>query len=345
MRIYHNQLNQHLAGQLANVWLVFGDEQWQKQDALTRINQSAVQQGFVEKLTFSADDKFHWQQLMDEYQSMSLFASQRVIEVELLNKVSQSGVSILEKLAEQLHQDTILIFHGAKLDAATTNKKWFKHFSNSGVYLPVYELDNKGLKRWLDTTARQYQLNLPQDSTDLLISLFEGNLLALDQELQKLSILYANQQVSSENINELAIKQAKFNPFQLIDALLAGDLPRCFNILELLKQEGSAAGQIIWFVHKELNTLQKMHLAQENGDSFDVICKSFRIWRNKEMLYKNALSRFTAPAIALATARLADVDLITKTTSDFDPFLLLADVCTSLLHPEVTKNLSLSYEY
>ena len=85
MRIYHNQLNQHLGQPIAKVWLVFGDEPWQKNDALAQIRQASIQQGFSERLSLTADDKFDWQTLVDEYMTMSLFSSQRIIEVECLN--------------------------------------------------------------------------------------------------------------------------------------------------------------------------------------------------------------------------------------------------------------------
>ena len=82
MKIYHNNLQQTLAQSFSPVWLVFGDEPWQKNDSLAKIKKHAQQQGFSEIIRFSSDNKFDWQQLIDEYQSMSLFASQRIIEVE-----------------------------------------------------------------------------------------------------------------------------------------------------------------------------------------------------------------------------------------------------------------------
>lgn len=184
MKIYHNQLASTFTQPLPTVWLVCGDEPWQKNDAIKQIQYTAQQQGYVERLTFTADDKFNWQDLLDEYMAMSLFASQRIIEVELLNKVNDAGTKALLSLVEHLHQDVVLIFHGTKLDAATTNKKWFKSLSSHGVYLPVYDLDTKALRQWLNRQARHYQLNLPAESQALLIDLFEGNVLALDQELQ-----------------------------------------------------------------------------------------------------------------------------------------------------------------
>ena len=50
MRIYHNQLNQTLAKSLAPIWLVFGDEPWQKNDAIFQIKSAAKAQGFDVKI-------------------------------------------------------------------------------------------------------------------------------------------------------------------------------------------------------------------------------------------------------------------------------------------------------
>lgn len=345
MRIYHNQLAKSLSQPMPTVWLIFGDEPWQKNDALRQIQSTAVQQGYSERISLTADKGFDWHGVLDEYLSMSLFASQRVIEVELLVKVDEAAGKVLLSLIEQLHQDVVLILHGAKVDAATTNKKWFKALNDNGIYLPIYDLDPKGLKQWLSRQASQYQVNLPAESQSLLIELFEGNILALDQELQKLSILFANQQVSADEITHLAIKQAKFNPFQLIDTLLLGNTKKCLSILDQLSQEGSPVGQIIWFVHKELKTLKVMLLEQQSGSSFAQLCKKHRIWKNKEPLYKSALSKLNTTSINSAISKLASIDLISKTTSDFDPYLLLSDLIVGLFHPNTYIELPLDYEY
>ena len=345
MRIYHNQLTKSLTQPMPTVWLIFGDEPWQKNDALRQIQSTAIQQGYSERITLTADKGFDWHSVLDEYLAMSLFASQRVIEVELLVKVDEAAGKVLLSLIEQLHQDVVLILHGAKADAATTNKKWFKALNDKGIFLPIYDLDAKNLKQWLIRQASYYQVNLPADSQSLLIELFEGNVLALDQELQKLSILYANQQVSTEEITHLAIKQAKFNPFQLIDALLLGDTKKCLSILDQLNQEGSPIGQIVWFIHKELKTLKAMLNEQSNGSTFAELCKKHRVWKNKEQLYKSALSKTNLKVVNAAISKVASIDLVSKTTSDFDPYLLLSDLIIGLFNPTQYVELSLDYEY
>lgn len=346
MRIYHNQLDNTLKQAFKPVWLVFGDEPWQKNDALEKIKLTAKKQGFDEIIRFSIDDKFDWQVLFQEYQSMSLFSSLRIIEVEFINgKIGDNGAKAIAQLLSLLHNDIQLIFHGPKLDAATQKRKWFKSLEAVGCFLPLYGVEGKQLKLWLNNQARQLQLILHADTVDLLAVLFEGNLPALDQELQKLAILFGQQAISFEEAEQLIIKQAKFNPFQLIDTLLIGDLKKCLAILDQMQHDGSALGQLVWFIHKELSQLYAMLEQLEQGASSNDIFKQYRIWDKKKPLYQYALNNISINNAEQALARLAQVDLLSKTSSDFNAFILLSDVLISLFHQQLSENFSLDYEY
>lgn len=346
MRIYHNQLDNTLKQGFKPIWLVFGDEPWQKNDALEKIKSTAKKQGFDEIIRFSIDDKYDWHELFQEYQSMSLFSSLRIIEIEFINgKIGDNGAKAITQLLTLLHQDIQLIFHGPKLDAATQKRKWFKSLEAAGCFLPLYDIEGKQLKQWLSNQARQLQLNLHTDAIDLMVVLFEGNLPALAQELQKLAILFGQQTISFEEAEQLVIKQAKFNPFQLIDTLLMGDLKKCLAILDQMQHDGSALGQLIWFIHKELSQLYAMLEQIEQGASSNDIFKQYRIWDKKKPVYQYALNNLTLNNVEQALARLAQVDLLSKTSSDFNAFILLSDVLISLFHNKLSENFSLDYEY
>ncbi len=346
MRIYHNQLTTTLNQGFKPVWLIFGDEPWQKNNGLQAIKNSYQQQGFDELIRFSIDDKFDWSLLHQEYQAMSLFSSQRIIELELTtNKLGDKGSKALVEISEHLHPDILLIIYGDKLDAAGQKRKWFKSLESKGCFLPLYDIEGKQLNQWIQRQARENQLNLQHDVILLLAEFFEGNLNALDQELQKLAILFNQQQITVENVEQLLIKQAKFNPFQLIDAMLIGDIKRCIAMLDQLQQDGTAIAQLIWFIHKELKQLITMQEKLVQGESFNQLCKTYRIWDKRKPLYQQALNNMTANNLAHTQARLAEVDLISKTSSEFNSFILLADVMVCLYHGETMKNYSLNYEY
>jgi DNA polymerase-3 subunit delta len=346
MRIYHNQLSSTLNQGFKPIWLVFGDEPWQKNNSLNTIKQHCQQQGFNETIRYSVDDKFDWNILVQEYQSMSLFSAQRIIEIELVTgKIADAGSKILLKMSEAFHQDVQLIFHGPKIDAAGQKRKWFKTVESLGCFLPLYDLEGKQLTQWLQNQTRQLQLNLHPDVFPLMIELFEGNLPALEQELQKCVLLFGQQVITQEDAERLMIKQAKFNPFQVVDALLKGDIAKCIAMLEQLQQEGTAAGQLIWFIHKELNQLYDMLELLSQGESTANLYKKYRIWDKKKPLYQHALKHISKENILQAQSRLTQVDLLSKTSSEFNAFILLADVCISLYHGQITKNFSLDYEY
>ncbi|WP_286233141.1 DNA polymerase III subunit delta [Thalassotalea sediminis] len=346
MRIYHNQLTATLGKPPLPVWLIFGDEPWQKTNSIFTIKQHFQQQGFEEIIQFSVDDKFDWTQLVQEYQAMSLFSSLRIIELELLTtKIGDTGSKILTELAQQLVPDVLLLIHGNKLDGATQKRKWFKALESNGAYLPLYDIEGKHLQQWIQKQSRAYQLNMLPDVVFMLAELFEGNLNALDQELQKLSILFGQQLITTEQAQQLMIKQAKFNPFQLIDAMLQGDMAKCISMLDQLQHDGTAAGQLLWFIHKEIKQLNQMQEQLSSGQDIAAVFKEFRIWEKRKPLYQKALNTVSSKHMALALSRIADVDLTMKTSSDFNPFVLITDVITTLYHGEVTTELSLNYEY
>jgi DNA polymerase-3 subunit delta len=81
------------------------------------------------------------------------------------------------------------------------------------------------------------------------------------------------------------------------------------------------------------------------GSNIDDIFKQYRIWDKKKPLYQHALNNITLVNAEQALARLAQVDLLSKTSSDFNAFILLSDVFISLFHDEISQNFSLDYEY
>ena len=346
MRIYHNQLSNHLQQDCKPVWLVFGDEPWQKIDSLNQIKNHAASQGFSEVVRLTADDKFDWSKLIEEFQSMSLFASQRIIELEIPNgKVGIEGSKVLLSISDLLIPDIILLIHGGKIEAATTKKKWFSTLDKHGIYLPLYEIEGNHLQRWVQQQGKAKQLNLAQDSISYLSEFFEGNLPALAQELDKLALLFGQQPIQVEDIEKLVIKQAKFNPFQLTETLLNGELKKCSAILDSFQHEGTSAAQIIWVLHKELQQLHQMKMQLADGTSMQDVFKQYRIWDKRKPIYQKALSGIEVSNIDIALARLAQVDLISKTASDFNPFILLTDVCLSLYQGQLTQKLPLNYEF
>ena len=344
MRVYHNKLSQSLSQGLPLVCLVFGDEPWQKIDSLAQIKQQAKAQGFDEVIQFSADASFDWQEVHNEYYAMSLFSGRKVIEIELVNgKISEQGGKLLTELANDLTPDNLLLLHGDKLETRVTKKKWFTSLDKQGIYVAIYDVEGRHLSQWLTQQARQFGLSLTPDANQYMVTILEGNLLAMSQELEKFALLYPNQQLDIEQVEALTIKQAKFNPFQLIDTLLSGNFQKLLLMLESLSHDGVHASQLLWILHKEISQLAQMHEQMAQGVDFNQLCKDYRIWDKRKPIYQQAINNTSLSNVYIALSRLADVDQQIKSSSEFDDMLLISDVCISVFHGEVTDKLSLDF--
>lgn len=348
MRIYFHKLPQTLQQSLAPVWFVFGDEIWQKNTSLEQIKQIAKAQGFDEVIRFASDERFDWQDVIDEYHSLSLFSNKKLLEIEMTNgkfdEQAGKGMLAITKLLESgQYPDVMLVLHGPKLDTGVPRKKWFKGLDKLSIYLPLYELEDKALLGWTNQQARHYGIQLTSDASRLLGEYYQGNLPSLDQELQKLSILYPQSRIDAENLTELLNKQAKFNHFQLCDALLAGQLAKALDMLKQLQQEGLQPTQVIWALHREISQLHQMQSLQKRGARTQEILAEFKVWEKRKPLYQSALQQIAFENTKIALSRLVDADLTIKSSSDFNPFLLLADVCTTLFFGNTTQSFSMDY--
>ena len=130
-----------------------------------------------------------------------------------------------------------------------------------------------------------------QRALAFMVEQLEGNLIAAHQEIQKLGLLHPTGVLTEEQIRNAILKVARYNVFELTEAMLAGDLPRLNRMLDGLKGEGEPLVLILWSVTEELRILSKLKAAHDAGESVQQLMRTNRIWGNKERLYPLALKR------------------------------------------------------
>lgn len=333
MRVYANKFNDTLrnGAALRSFYLIFGDEPQQKVEIIDTIRLTAKQQGFSERISFTTDAKFDWQQLEMEFNSLSLFAERRLIEVDVADgKVSAKAGKLLEALAEQANPDTILLFHGPKLGAEITRAKWFKAFDAQGIYVPTYPVEGQHFTRWLQQRAQHYRLQITNDGIKLMSDFFAGNLLAAAQELEKLALLIANtpqQRINAEFLEPILLNQSQFNVFQLVDELLNGNQEKAVKMLIRLQGEGIEPVIISWALTREILQLYDMRLLLEQGTEIADVLKQFNVWKNRQNLLATALQQLSLPHIEYLLKLASELDTGIKSNQIPDPYIALCHLC------------------
>src|SRR6202000_1011651 len=96
---------------------------------------------------------------------------------------------------------------------------------------PVAPVDAAGLPAWLRGRAKMLHIDVEPEAAQLIVDRVEGNLLAAQQELEKLSLLSNGAPVSVELVLRSVGDSARYDVFQLAEAAAAGDSIRAMRVL------------------------------------------------------------------------------------------------------------------
>jgi DNA polymerase-3 subunit delta len=331
MRLDSSQLKQHLTQNLSRLYVLVGDEPLAQSECLDALRSAARKAGADERTGFIVERNFNWQQISQFGQAMSLFSSQRILEIHIPNgKPGVDGGKALVELAANLIPDTTIIITLPELEREAKNSAWFNALQSASILIELKEVAPGQLPQWL--AAR---LKVQNQSTDTATLAFiahqvEGNLLAAHQEVQKLGLLYPAGEISAEAVRESVLNVSRYDAFQLGEAVLAGDAERTTRILQGLQDEGETAVAIMNPLMWVLRPLVRIKHAEKNGENLNNAMTSARIYGERQHLVKRALSRLSLRQLDAALQKLCDIDKIAKGVMQGDAWLELSRLCFGL---------------
>lgn len=324
MKINARDLIKHLDGKLKSVYWISGDESFLVSQTVKDIEKKIKQQGFeIEResvsTTFKADRFF---ELTHE---MSLFANQRCIIFSCENRLNPALTKALEAYCKSPSPDIVLIFYGGKLASNVTSRAWYKAFDKIGMHIPIWPIDHAQLPKFLIDHARRFNLNLETDAANLLANMTEGNLFSANQTLEKLSSLNPNERITVEMLHANAEDQAHFDVFDLISAILKGELQRSNRILQNLFATGCEPNIILWAIVKELRLLATL-FEQRERTPLSTLFKQHNIWEKRGREIQTALNRLSYQKCLGAIQDAAEIDRILKGYKTGDTQLKLSQL-------------------
>ena len=252
MRLSAEQLPGALARGLAGTYLVSGDEPLLVGEAADAIRAAARASGFADRQVFFIDRSFSWDELRHASQSLSLFADRRLFELRLPSGKPDKGAALLADLASRPTPDVVFLIITDKLDKKAGEAAWVRAIEEKGVWLAIRPVDSAALPAWLRALAKSLQMDLEPAAARLIVDRVEGNLLAAQQELEKLSLLANGDSITSEMVLRAVGDSARYDVFQLAAAAAAGDAQRALRVLLSLKSEGVEPTLILWALLREL---------------------------------------------------------------------------------------------
>jgi len=259
MKLSLESLASQLEQRLLPAYLVSGDEPLRVGEAADRIRARARADGFGEREVFFVERAGSiWDEALQAAQSLSLFAPRRTIEIRLpTGKAGVAGGAALQRLIAATGPDLLLLVITGKLERDTQSAEWVRALEARGAWLTIWPVSRAQLPHWLQQRARAAQLVLDEQAAALLSERCEGNLLAAQQEIDKLALLLPRgARVGTAEVAASSAESARYDVFQLGEAVRARDAARALRILGGLQSEGAEPPLVLWALLRELRAQQ-----------------------------------------------------------------------------------------
>lgn len=313
MAITCEDLPRHLTSGLKPLYVVYGDALLLAIEAADSIRAAARATGFTERETFIAEQHFKWGELRNSMQSLSMFASRKVVDLRIPSgKPGMEGGQALQDYCASMSPDVLTLISLPKLDWTAQKSQWFGALERHGVMVSADDIPRSALPRWIAGRLKRQDQTAEEATLEFLADRCEGNLLAAFQEIQKLALLFPAGQLSFEQVKDAVMDVARYDIFKLSEAMLSGNAARFAHILDGLRAEGTATVLVLWAVSEDIRTLGKVLQAIQRGGNLGSALRDMRVRKDKQGLIEHAARRLKFPHIERAIQQAARLDKTIK---------------------------------
>jgi len=204
---------------------------------------------------------------------------------------------------------------------------WFKAIEQTGLVVQCWPVPVEKLALWLQQRFKKRDMDADNEVLAYISQHVEGNLLAADQEIEKLYLLLGPGKITYADVAEAVTSQSRFSVFELVDVLLGGNTKRAIKVIVGLKAEGVVPVVVNWALAKDIRLLAKV--AQDTS-SVDFNLKRSGVWQSRIALFKSCLSRHNQRSFQLMLKRCAYIDIASKGLVDANVWDEIETLCVRL---------------
>ncbi len=295
------------------VYLIAGAEALLVQEAADALRLRLREQGYSERIVIDADaGGFDWNDLHQHGASMSLFASLRLLDLRLpTGKPGKEGAQALLEFCQAPPPDMVLLItcqdwsnkHGGK---------WSEAIEHSGELVVAWPIKPGEIGYWISRRLSAKGIKADAEALQILTARVEGNLLAANQEIDKLAMQGVQGVVTAAQMQQWVADSSRFDVFKLIDACYDHDFPRASRILRGLRAEGEQVPALVPMIGKELLNLAYYARIQEESRRAQSAMQADKLWQTKQAQMLRMLDHGSCRLFEDLCRQLADVDRMSK---------------------------------
>ena len=242
--------------------------------------------------TIMLENSNDWEQAAINLQHKDLFSPQKLVLLRSsTNKLNKNMRDSLQLIANAHGKNQQIIILSESLDKRQLKAKWLQEIINKIEFTTTNQLKPQEQISWIRIYATERSVNLRPDAITYLASLTQGNTADCKQCLDQLQMLYANEIITTKQIEVILSQQSNFQYYELSDTLLSGDTKLTQTMLQRFKNGQHEKMLLLWSVKQIVLQLHKFqHQLHQGHSSNQVLAK---VWSSKQNLYRSALNRLS----------------------------------------------------
>jgi DNA polymerase-3 subunit delta len=331
LRLHGGELAQALAGRIPPAIALFGAEPLAIEESADAVRAQLRARGYAERLRFTAEPGLDWGELAGRLRNASLFSERRLVEIRFPGgrPDERSAGPALAALIREPAADTVLLLIAGALDRRALNSDWFAQAGRAGWVVDHPAIGAEGLPSWIRERAARLERSVEPAAVETLCRLYEGNLLALEQELRKLALLTAGRAITAGDVEASASDNARYGVGALADACLTGAGAQALRVLGSLRAEGEEPILLLTVLTREVRQAARLAAARARGMSLRAAFGALGVWRAREGTFQKALTRHDGEFWNSVLRRLAHLDRVLKGRASGNIWHELEQVCAA----------------
>jgi|TARA_B110000438_G_scaffold75141_1_gene75255 DNA polymerase-3 subunit delta len=311
-----------------NIFLVYGENEGLKKDIIQIISKKKN----IEFQQYKFDEEEVIQKTENIYNLIyggSLFDKFKIITI---NKASDKLYDFVEDIIDKEIQDCVIFFNSPILDKRSKIRNFFEK-EKKAACIACYKDNEIGLKKILFDRLKNHNINVSQESINLIINRVSGDRQNLENEIEKISAYCLNKKTISLNeIQILTNLTDNFENEEIINYCLSGENIKLKRMLEENNFSYEDFFILLRILNKKILRLINIKILQQNEKNTDTVLSQIKppiFWKEKEIVKKQT-NLWNLNSLNKIINRLNEVELLSKKNNEKGLIIVLdflSDIC------------------
>ena len=284
------------------IFFLYGSEIVLINDSADQINDFFISKGFSERIILTKENFKDAHKIIMQNAGGSLFGSKVIIEI-----IHNSSGTTLPKdilgIFDIQNFDNVVIIVRSTIKKVNKNSAWVKLIDSKALIIECNKLKTYEEKAWVKNRLDFLNKSEADEYTERLTSMFAGNLVAQNNEINLLKITYSK---NTEN-KKIEYDDAEFMPYELEDKIIELDTKNAIRIIHTIKKnEDHYAQYLVSIVGGIINTSISMFQNKK------LSLEDLGIWRSKVPGYKKFITKCNIKKLMPLQKQIYHLDLASK---------------------------------